>query len=125
MSELDLELHSAISYRDECRVAELLAVAGINVNHQFSLNGWSPLHKAAATNQPNIIRLLHQAGAELEIRNSSGDTPLHTAVLYGRRKCMVFLLLFGARIDSLNSHNKTPLQIVNKWNKNDIVKLPE
>ena len=65
------KLYFAAGAGDEGRVSEVLAVDGINVNYN-SPGGWSPLHVAAGNGYPQIIRLLHQAGAELESRTDAG-----------------------------------------------------
>ena len=123
MSDRGKELYDAADTGDEGRVSELLAVDGINVNYKDSNNGWSPLHLAAAFSHAHIIRLLHQAGAELEIRTDYGDTPLHLAGAWGYRECAALLLLLGAKIDSLNTNNDTPLHYAFFGDKTDIVKL--
>ena len=69
------ELYFAAASGHEGRVSEFLLVDGINVNYKDSdedSNGQSPLYNAAAYGHVNIIRLLHQAGAELEIRTIVG-----------------------------------------------------
>jgi ankyrin repeat protein len=44
--------------------------------------GWTPLHVAVAENQPEIVELLVEAGAELTARTDHGRTPLHIALQF-------------------------------------------
>ena len=67
----DQELLNSAEAGNETRVEELLAMDSINVNYQNSYS-WSPLHAAAWCGHDHIIRLLHQAGADLEIRDRQG-----------------------------------------------------
>ena len=118
------ELYKAADAGNEARVSELLAVDGINVNYKASFDyGFSPLHVAAQYGHPNIIHLLHQAGAELEIRTDAGSTPLNIAGLYGRRNCVALLLLLGANMDSPDDIKETPLHQAARRGEKDIVTL--
>ena len=109
---------------DEERVSNLLSEGegGINVNYQNS-DGWSPLHVAACKGHANIIRLLHQAGAELAPRTKFGFTPLHWASYRGQRECVQLLLLLGAEIDALYPNKWTALHWASAKGRNDIAKL--
>jgi ankyrin repeat protein len=42
--------------------------------------GWTPLHVAVTENQPEIVDLLVEAGADLSARTEHGRTPLHVAL---------------------------------------------
>jgi ankyrin repeat protein len=43
-------------------------------------NGWTPLHVAVAENQPEVVDLLIDAGADLSARTEHARTPLHVAL---------------------------------------------
>jgi ankyrin repeat protein len=49
--------------------------AGASVSHADA-DGNTALHAAASSNQPSIIQLLVERGAEVETRNKAGQTPL-------------------------------------------------
>ena len=118
------ELLSAALACDEDRVSDLLSESedGINVNYQNS-DGWSPLLVAACKGHANIIRLLHQAGAELGLRTKFGLTPLHWAAYRGRRECVMLLLLLGADIDTLYPNKWTALHWASAKGRKDLVKF--
>ena len=120
------ELYFAAASGHEGRVSEFLLVDGINVNYKDSdedSNGQSPLYNAAAYGHVNIIRLLHQAGAELEIRTNFGSTPLHVAAFIDHRECVALLLMLGAKIDSVDTNNETPLHYASSGGKTETAKL--
>ena len=124
MDDRGKQLLSAALAGDENRVSELLSEVedGTNVNYQNS-DGWSPLHVAACKGHANIIRLLHQAGAELAPRTQFKLTPLHWAAYRGQQECVMLLLLLGAEIDILYPNKWTSLHWAAAKSKTDIVKL--
>ncbi|MEO0472198.1 MAG: ankyrin repeat domain-containing protein [Bacteroidota bacterium] len=67
---------------------------------QFLEMGSPMLHEAVRANQPAMIRLLLQSGAQLELADLHGNKPLHLAGLYGSHAAVKLLLQSGAQIDS-------------------------
>jgi ankyrin repeat protein len=59
----------------------------------------TPLHHAAAKNQPAIVRLLLDLGAEVDATDMTGATPLVTATQENADAVIPLLLQSGARID--------------------------
>lgn len=66
-------LLDAIETGDLATLQRLLAM---NVNVNFTQNGMTPLHLAAAEGYPEIVRLLMRYGADFRIKNAEGKTPL-------------------------------------------------
>ena len=124
MDDRGKQLLGAALAGDENRVSELLSETEdvTDVNYQNS-DGWSPLHVAACKGHANIIRLLHQAGADLAKRTKFKLTPLHWAAYRGQRECVMLLLLLGAEIDILYPNKWTSLHWAAAKSKTDIVKL--
>ncbi|ALC39758.1 cact [Drosophila busckii] len=57
----------------------------------------TPLHLAALTAQPTILRMLLLAGAEPTVRDRHGNTPLHLSCISGEKQCVRALTeKFGA-----------------------------
>ena len=56
-----------------------LIAEGANVNHQRADSGRTPLHNAVLLNAPEIVRVLLDAGARLDIEGDKGLTPLEYA----------------------------------------------
>ena len=79
--------------RPECReLVELLLAAGVDVN-QRGINDFTPLHYAAARNDPTMIELLVAHGADLDARTRIDDlaTPLEEARRAGHREAIEIL----------------------------------
>ncbi len=74
--------------------------------------GGSPLDVAALLGEPEVIRLLTAAGAEVNNRSSDGSFPLHKAVLLEDAKLRVTALLeAGANPHVRNAEGDTPLHL--------------
>jgi RNA polymerase sigma factor (sigma-70 family) len=58
--------------------------------------GYHPLHRAAATGNRHLLRLLVDYGADPRAADDAGETPLHTAALYGHIDAATQLLRAGA-----------------------------
>jgi len=58
--------------------------------------GYTPLHWAASQGDVNAVRLLLEAGADVDKVNANGESPLHTACRAGSRSCAEALILAGA-----------------------------
>ena len=62
--------------------------------------GYTVLHHATTNEDPSIIALLVDAGADLEARNDRGYTPLHSAIGNGNLGAVTALLDAGANIEA-------------------------
>ena len=77
--------------------------------------GWSPLHYAAQEYLVDIVALLIEAGANLEVKDNHGNTPLWRATFSsnGRGKIIQLLLAKGADRTNENSSGISPLKLAN------------
>ena len=90
----------------------ILIDAGADVNFN-SEDDYSPtpifayLHDHP--NENDVLKLLIEEGADIEIRNSKGDTPLLTAINRHAPQAAMILVNSGANIHIKNNENDTPL----------------
>jgi len=84
----------------------LLKGADVNLSSQ---NGYHvyPLHAAVNANLDEIAKMLVEAGAEVNVLQSSRTTPLHTAAQNGNIEMLILLLEHGALVDIKNDFGKT------------------
>ncbi|KAI1084819.1 ankyrin [Whalleya microplaca] len=99
-----------------------LLAAKVDVNH-YDNQGQTPL--MAFVNRPEnskydmqdltkILRILHNAGADLEKRNRHGETALHVAARSGQKYVVRVLLELGANPFVRNAHGWSLLDMVDE-----------
>ena len=83
-------------------VSDLIAL-GANVNWQDEENyNYTPLHYAARFGKVEIVRMLIDAKANLNVQDEEGWTPLHVAAWNGEVKIARMLIEAGADETILN-----------------------
>lgn len=100
----------------------------------FPDQDWTLLHLAAYRDQKDSVRLLIEAGAEVNANDKDGNSPLHIAALCGQTKIVQLLLKAGAAANVTNKKSQIPRDIAAradiirilqeteaKTNKNDTV----
>lgn len=93
------------------KTVELLLAHGAQVNLRTDITsdtgGWTAVCIAAEYDQPDIVKLLVDAGASLSLKSNNGSTPLHVATASTAR----VLLQYRKRlnIDEQNQYKMTPL----------------
>ncbi len=101
---------------DRMKVAELLLAAGADVNY----GAYAPLHDAAQCGDVEMVRLLLDAGADIDIKNRlrfvdlrhlSGLSPLHYAAWYGCTEVVELLLDRDASVNAKSDAGQTPLYV--------------
>ncbi|XP_071483151.1 uncharacterized protein [Diadema antillarum] len=74
----------------------------------------TPLHLAAKNGHSDVIRILIDAGIDLN-RETPNGTALHEAALAGKSEVVRLLIMSGIDVLKKNSHSQTALDIVNKF----------
>lgn len=69
----------------------------------------TPLHLAAEEGSAECTRLLIDAGAMCEAKNSRGQTPIHLATLSQAPEAIDILISTGAKINVEDNDGRTPL----------------
>lgn len=101
-SSKDIILDAAVKYRSTDEVKWLLRRIPSNlmprfINHR-ALNSGTPLHVAASLDALDLMNLLLDAGAQLELEGSEHGTALMGACATGRLAAVQLLVARGARI---------------------------
>ncbi|CAI8029606.1 Protein VAPYRIN [Geodia barretti] len=77
------------------------------------LNGWTPLMRASFDGHVEIVRLLIEAKAQLNIQEKEdGATALHLAAQEGKADVVRLLTEAGAQLDIQRTDGTTPLFIL-------------
>ncbi|MBX7221960.1 MAG: ankyrin repeat domain-containing protein [Blastocatellia bacterium] len=96
----------------EIDIVKLLLAAGANVNQKDHAHQ-TPLFHAITTHNPEVrtqlIKLLVQARARIQVTSRDGSTPLHVAMSFGSPEDVQILLKAGARVNIQDTYGNTPL----------------
>lgn len=94
---------------------------GADINLQDN-NGWTALHFAAQKQSLPAVKKLLELGANLELKDTYGNTPLFRAVFCskGDGKIITLMLENGANPDSENEHGVSPRSLASTIANYDI-----
>uniref|UniRef100_A0A3P9IEA0 Si:ch211-119c20.2 n=1 Tax=Oryzias latipes TaxID=8090 RepID=A0A3P9IEA0_ORYLA len=107
----DLLLAHKLLSKVKCNKTKLLgSTKKLNVNYQDS-DGFSALHHAALTGPTELLSLLLEAQATVDIKDVNGMRPLHYAAWQGKRDSVLLLLRAGASVNSLSCDGQIPLHL--------------
>jgi truncated hemoglobin YjbI len=90
-------------------VVRALVEAGANVNANDGVKHCTALHMAARRGNVKIAEALLDCGADIDARDSLGDTPLRRSVNCDKIQVASLLLARGADVHSTGSRRLTPL----------------
>ena len=82
-------------------------VNALDNGFQLSAMSWGALH-----GQTEIVQLLIENGAEVNIKSGDGATPLHSAAFFGRTDVAKLLLENGADIKARNNDGATSVDLL-------------
>lgn len=100
-----------------------LAKRGITAIQEKDSSGSTPLHWACGSNDPTTVKLLLEAGADMEAKDNDGESPLHWACRADCPETAIILLEAGADINAKNNDGYTPLHKASFTNKTAITKM--
>ncbi|KAK0124782.1 hypothetical protein ONS96_008663 [Cadophora gregata f. sp. sojae] len=84
---------------------------------------WTPLHWASWRGQLEVVKLLLENNADIQVTDKNGDTPLHEASSAGRVEVIKLLLEKMADVQAVNNYRRTPLHEASSAGSIDVVKL--
>uniref|UniRef100_A0A672GFE4 Caskin-2 n=1 Tax=Salarias fasciatus TaxID=181472 RepID=A0A672GFE4_SALFA len=92
-------------------LAELLgSTKRLNINYQDP-DGFSALHHAALTGTTELLSLLLDAQAQVDVKDVNGMRPLHYAAWQGKADSVLLLLRAGASVNSPSHDGQIPLHL--------------
>lgn len=94
---------------DGWKLVQALVRAGADVNRRCGVKQCTALHMAARRGTVEVAKALLDCGADLEARDTRGDTPLRRSVNCDKTEVAALLLSRGADIHSEGSKGFTPV----------------
>ncbi|OPJ87477.1 caskin-1 isoform B [Patagioenas fasciata monilis] len=103
--------------------AELLGSAKkVNVNFQDT-DGFSALHHAALNGNTELISLLLEAQAAVDIKDNKGMRPLHYAAWQGKKEPMKMVLKAGSSVNIPSDEGQIPLHLAAQHGHYDVSEM--
>ena len=107
-------MHSAVITRDEDRVRELISLCHNQQLDFYSIeapdeDGYTPLHYACMLRLHAIVKLLHEATADVNVADRNGFTPLHWTAIQLDDYSLSLLSSHVLNIDFQDNHGRSPL----------------
>nr|XP_057906151.1 caskin-1 isoform X7 [Doryrhamphus excisus] len=130
----DQELLQAVKTEDLLTVQKLLqrprpgkakllgSAKKVNVNFQDT-DGFSPLHHAALNGNMELITLLLESQAAVDIRDQKGMRPLHYAAWQGKAEPMKMLLKSGSSVNGQSDEGQIPLHLAAQHGHYDVSEM--
>ncbi|XP_062858824.1 caskin-2-like isoform X2 [Trichomycterus rosablanca] len=106
-----------------CVLTELLgSTKKLNVNFQDA-DGFSALHHAALTGTTELLSLLLDAQAMVDIKDSNGMRPLHYAAWQGKADSVLLLLRAGASVNLASHDGQIPLHLAAQYGHYEVSEM--
>jgi|WetSurMetagenome_2_1015567.scaffolds.fasta_scaffold24871_1 uncharacterized protein len=112
-----------VTFAGNKELTELLIKNGANVNFQDAY-GVAPIHGAARTNKLDVIKVLLENKADINLPTTTGkETPLHYAARFNNPDVVKYLLDKGAKKDDKDASGNTPYEAAKKENADKVLPL--
>ncbi|XP_037318825.2 caskin-2-like isoform X3 [Pungitius pungitius] len=119
----DLLLAHKLLSKVKCNKTKLLGSAKrLNINYQDP-DGFSALHHAALTGTTELLCLLLEAQATVDIKDINGMRPLHYAAWQGKADSVLLLLRAGASVNSTSNDGQMPLHLAAQYGHYEVSEM--
>lgn len=97
----------------------------VNVNEISQPEGANALAPCIHRENPEMVKILCQAGINVNHKDPLGNCPLLYAVQYGNAKIAKILMEYGAHPDMPNNYHMTPMFLAKQYSKTDLINIME
>ncbi|XP_030645854.1 caskin-2 isoform X2 [Chanos chanos] len=94
----------------------------LNINYQDP-DGFSALHHAALTGTTDLLSVLLEAQATVDIKDSNGMRPLHYAAWQGKADSVLMLLRAGASVNGASQDGQIPLHLAAQYGHYEVSEM--
>lgn len=116
------ELISAASRNNISRVKQLLQI-GVDINKKEDKTGYTALIYAARNGNRDIVQLLIENKADLNIVDNEGNTALMCTIYYSCDEIAKLLIAKGTDLNILNAQNQAALTFARRYKRSEIINL--
>ncbi len=114
-------LHAA--YYGHIKKVQSLLDRGVDVNFQNEGDGASALQVASQRGRKEIVTLLLNRGANVNLQSKEGDTALLAASFNGYQDIVQILVLAGAEVNYKNPADETALSLAREERRTEVIQL--
>jgi len=111
----------AIKEGQEIKMKNLLDVGGANPDTRDAERGWAALHMASAAGKLELVKLLLEKGAAVDVRDAKEFTPLMFAAAGGHLKLVRLLVDAGADIALEQADGKTARDLADTKERDEVI----
>ena len=111
------------AYYGHPKTVKFLLAHGVDVNYQDAEHGASALQAASQSGQADIVRILLDRGADVNLSNKEGSTALMAASFNRHQDIVKILLAAGAEVNHQNRADETALSLAREERDEAIVAL--
>jgi ankyrin repeat protein len=123
MSNINEKLFNLVINNFEIELLQKLIDKGADVNTMCNIEKRTCLIWAVINHNKNIVQLLIEAGADINIQDRYGDTALILASMYGSKEIVKLLLKANANVNIQNDNGNTALMYALGYDNIKIIKL--
>ncbi|XP_063538578.1 ankyrin-1-like [Cydia strobilella] len=116
-------LYLACRHHSSLQTVKALLDSAEDIANYGSTESVTPLHVASTQGRVEVIQLLIDHGAMIDVQDFDGDTPLHDAALASKLKSVTALLHAGADLAIKNETGYTPFHLACFKGGFDIIKV--
>ncbi|GMH36939.1 hypothetical protein BSKO_04812 [Bryopsis sp. KO-2023] len=106
--KMNVDLFNAAGAGESAKVKDLL-LKGADVSSTHKAISMTPLHAAAEEGRDDTVKILIEAGADIDALNEEEETPLFYAARSGHLGVTITLVKAGATVDSKTDIDFTPM----------------
>jgi ankyrin repeat protein len=111
-------------YFGQYEAARYLVFKGAKVDQAIEGNsGIRPIHLAVARDHVDVVRMLIEHNADINIQHQTGITPLHYAAKHGNPDMLVLLLENGADVSITMEDGSLPADLARENEYNEIADI--
>ena len=85
-----------------------------DINAKINELGWTYLHAAVSFRRDDVVKMIVELKADLDVQDNSGKTPLFVAVETGQKNIVDLLITNGANVNISSNNGDNPLSMSQK-----------